>query len=154
MGKQQKERDLDYEKCQVISASVSDANKIDTFSVRYPWFEFLIARYMVSLKSQPGAAGSVPLLPRLLLLSRAGSSAHEPLQPFEHVIKSCTSGRFDMFASIRTGPSNLFFGSKYYSFIELQSFSCVVLKVIWPEVRAADPMGCSQHLFHINHGLL
>lgn len=109
---------------------------------------------MVSLKSQPGAAGSVPLLPRLLLLSRAGSSAHEPLQPFEHVIKSCTSGRFDMFASIRTGPSNLFFGSKYYSFIELQSFSCVVLKVIWPEVRAADPMGCSQHLFHINHGLL
>jgi len=76
---------------------------------------------MVSLKNQPGAVGSVLLLLWPLLLSRAGRLAHKPLQPFEHFV-NCTSGRFDMFASICTGPSNLFFGSKYYSFIELQSF--------------------------------
>lgn len=37
-------------------------------------------------------------------------------------LKSCTSGRFDIFTSIHIGPNNLFFGSKSYSLIEFQSF--------------------------------
>lgn len=121
MREQEKERDLDCVKYKIISASVSEANKTDTFSVRYTYFVFLIAGYKVSQESQPRAAHSGLLLPPLLLQSRAAQLVPQPLKPFEHFIKSCTSGRLDIFSSIHTGPSNLFCGSKY-SLIEFQSF--------------------------------
>lgn len=121
MRKQEKEGDLDCVKCKVISASVSEANRTDTFSVRYTYFVVLIPGYVVSQESQPRAARSVLLLPPLLLWSRAAQPVPQPLKSFEHFIKSCTSGRFDIFSSIHTDPSNLFFGSKY-SLIEFQSF--------------------------------
>lgn len=59
-----------FEQCKVISPSVSDKNKTDTFSVRHTYFVFLIAGYVVSQESQPTAACSVLLLSLLLLWRR------------------------------------------------------------------------------------
>lgn len=56
-----------------------------------------------------------------------------------------------MFASTPTGSSNFFSGHKYYLPTENQGFY-VVSEIILPETRAVHPIGCSQHLFHLNHG--